>query len=414
MITNGTNGKYTLSFSWLVSFGLLLLSQTLTAQIVVSTITSSFDGSGGLELDGRGNLYIANFGRDLSNADGTQIWKLGKSGHLSLFATGLQGASGNIFDPAGNLYQSNISGGFISKVTPAGVVSTYASQSISAPVGISIDQDNNLYVCNCAGNFGNSIRKVSPNGNTTLFASGPLFFCPNGITRDTQGNLYVSNFSNGNVIKITPTGSASHFATIPGGSNGHIVYSPADNLLYVASHGSSRIYRLGLNGIATPIAGTGIRGNTDGPAASATFSRPNGLAITPSGDTLYVNSSIPITDNPATNARPLNPSVVRLLRGLNSPTTPTRTPDWLNAVEVSHFPSPAQNDFQIKMQLPQSQKGRLVLINPKGQQIQTIHEGVFQQGSHQFSVDTKDLPAGLYAYIIHLGPYTISRPLLVQ
>lgn len=393
---------------------LLFLFQSLTAQILVSTISSSFDGSGGLELDSRGNLYIANFGRDLSNADGTQVWRLDKLGELNLFAAGLQGASGNVFDSQGNLYQSNISGGYISKITPAGIVSTYASQGISAPVGVSIDEDNNLYICNCAGNFGNTIRKVSTNGNSTLFSSGSLFRCPNGITRDAEGNLYVSNFSNGNVIKVTPNGSASHFATIPGGSNGHIIYSQADNILYVASHGSSRIYRLSLNGIATPIAGTGVRGNTDGPATSASFSRPNGLAITKSGDTLYVNSSIPITDNPATNARPLNPSVVRLLRGLNSPTTPTSAPKWLNAIVLNHFPNPVKADFRIKLEFPQSHRGKLLLLNPKGQQVQLIHEGIFHSGINQFQVSVKDLPAGLYAYILHLGPHMLSRQILIQ
>lgn len=398
---------------WFVLVLCLLLRQ-LPAQIQVSTITSSFDGSGGLELDGQGNLIIANFGRDLSNADGTQVWKLDQEGNLSLFATGLQGASGNIFDAQGNLYQSNISGGYISKISPAGVVITYASQSISAPVGISIDEEGNLYVCNCAGNFGNSIRRVSPTGNTTLFSSSPLFRCPNGITRDADGNLYVSNFSNGNVIKVNANGSASHFATIPGGSNGHIVYSKADNILYVASHGSSRIYRLGLNGIATPIAGSGIRGNADGPASSATFSRPNGLAISSTGDTLYVNSSVPITDNPATNARPLNPSVVRLLRGLNSPTTPTRNPAWLKAIQLSAHPNPAREDIQLVLEFPVARKGKLSLINAKGQHLQLIHEGLFQQGRNQFSIDVAGLSKGEYIYLLQLDQYMISRQIIIQ
>lgn len=397
-----------------LTIGFCLLFHALPAQIQVSTITDAFDGSGGLELDSRGNLMIANFGRDLSNADGRQVWKLDKAGNLDLFATGLQGASGNIFDPQGNLYQSNIAGGYISKITPSGVVSTYATQSISAPVGISIDEDGNLYVCNCAGNFGNTIRKVNTGGITTLFASSPLFSCPNGITRDDNGNLYVSNFSNGNVMKITPNGSPSHFATIPGGSNGHIVYARADNVLYVASHGSSRIYRLSMNGIATSIAGSGIRGNADGPAGTATFSRPNGLAITPSGDSLYVNSSVPITDNPATNARPLNPSLIRLLRGLNSPTTPTKAPAWLNAIQLNVFPNPSKGQCQIQLDFPRSKQGKLVLLNAKGQQLQVIYEGTFQQGPNQFNINLENFPPGQYAYILHIKPFLISRQIILQ
>ena len=98
-----------------------------------------------------------------------------------------------------------------------------------------------------------------------------------------------------------------------GPSNGHIIYSENENLLYVASHGSHRIYKLTLEGDLTVLAGTGVRGNNDGSASDATFSRPNGLALSITEDTLFVNSSIPLTD---ANGRPLNPSVIRMITGL--------------------------------------------------------------------------------------------------
>ncbi|MCO6487198.1 MAG: hypothetical protein J5I98_02215 [Phaeodactylibacter sp.] len=59
--------------------------------------------------------------------------------------------------------------------------------------------------------------------------------------------------------------------------------------------------------IVTRIAGNGQRGNTDGPADQSTFSRSNGVALSLTGDTLYLNSSIPTIDDPGNNHYPLNP-----------------------------------------------------------------------------------------------------------
>ncbi|MEM9546396.1 MAG: hypothetical protein AAGA77_10495 [Bacteroidota bacterium] len=290
-------------------------------QIKVHTITEEFDGSGGLNLGSDGMLYVANFGESLDNANGTQVWVIDykNGGQPILFATNLTGASGNDFDSEGNLFQSNISAGTVSKIDPNGNTSFFATNGISCNVGINIDAEDNLYVCNCCGGNGNTIRKVTKNGVSTLFSSSNLFFCPNGITRDKENNLYVSNFSNGNVIKIDPLGNASLLATTPGlpgvsaPSNGHIIYSELENVLYVASHGSHRIYKLTLDGELTVLAGSGIRGNQDGSAMEASFSRPNGLALSDTEDTLFVNSSIPITD---AGGRPLNPSVIRMITGL--------------------------------------------------------------------------------------------------
>lgn len=47
------------------------------------------------------------------------------------------------------------------------------------------------------------------------------------------GNLYVSNFMNGKVIKITTEGETSQLAEVPGHNNGHIFYH--ERMLHVAA-----------------------------------------------------------------------------------------------------------------------------------------------------------------------------------
>ncbi len=311
----------------------ILFTIPIYAQVMVETITGEFDGSGGLNMGRDGKLYVANFGESLDNGAGTEVWRVDykNEGQPVLFAAGLNGASGNDFDSDGNLFQSSIAAGTVSKINPEGNVSFFASNGISCNVGINIDAEDNLYVCNCCGSNGNTIRKVTKDGISSVFSSSSLFLCPNGITRDNDDNLYVSNFSNGNVVKIDPNGQASLLGITPGisgvsaPSNGHIIYSEKESVLYVASHGSHQIYRLTLDGELTVLAGTGQRGNKDGSAGEATFSRPNGLALSVTEDTLFVNSSIPVTD---ANGRPLNPSVIRMITGLRGITSLSITPTF--------------------------------------------------------------------------------------
>jgi len=280
----------------------VLLSPVVLSQ-TVTTLGESFNGSGGIAIDAEGNIYVADFGAALNNANGTQVWKITPDGERTEFATGLQGASGNVFDNDGNLLQSNIAGSTVSRITPNGTVSTFVSDGIRGPVGVTVDKDDNVYVSNC----GNStIRKVTPDGVSTSFALGPLFTsCPNGLTIDNDGNVYAGTFGGGRVIKITPEGTSSLLANVPGSSIGHLAF--ANDRLYVVSRGNNSIYELTLNGTLTKIAGTGSRGNADGPALQATFSVPNGIGVSPDGTKIYISSAVPL------NGPNLNPVLIRVI-----------------------------------------------------------------------------------------------------
>ena len=202
---------------------------------------------------------------------------------MSIFASRLVGASGNDFDDEGNLYQSNIQGGTVSKITPEGNVSTFAT-GFSAPVGIAYDGNSNFYVCNCGNN---TISKVDSEGNVSLFSSGNLFNCPNGIDIDKNGNLYVANFSNSTIVKITPDGTPSTFATMPTNNNGHLLIN--ENFIYVVARGIHSIYRITFQGNVRLFAGSSSRGAANGSLNQATFSLPNDIAFSPDGRKMYVN-----------------------------------------------------------------------------------------------------------------------------
>jgi len=386
----------------IITIVMIMLGATSIAQVTLSTLTAEFNGSGGLSLDEDGNLYIADFGDflDIGDPNGlpNDVWKLDTNLNLTTYSQGFLGASGNDFDSNGVLFQSDIRAGAIYKIIN-GVRTFVTSTGISNPVGLVFDSNDNFYVCNC----GNStIRKVTPAGVSTLFSSGSLFLCPNGITVDEDDNLYVSDFSNGNIIKISTTGVATLLNTTPGGttsgpSNGHLDYHQASRMLYIASGGSNKIYSLPIDNPSNlqVLAGTGVRGNDDGDAATATFSRPNGVAVSVTGDSIYVNSAIPITNNPN---RPLNPSVVRLLKGVLG-TLSVETVTASAFYNVKEYPNPAQSKFTIEADLSfQGTELTIAFYDIQGRVMRKL-SNVAIDGSHvKVSVDISDFSSGTYFY----------------
>jgi sugar lactone lactonase YvrE len=278
----------------------IVLVNELSVHTLVEKLPSA---TGGLAVDQEGNLYAANIGRAPSRS-GSEIYRISPQGDFELWVSGqgMRGASGNTFDPQGNLYQSSLSANIIHRITPDGSVSVFAQDGIDGPVGIAAASDGSLFVANCRGD---SVVRVSPQGEVIPFAEDTLFSCPNGITLDEQGNLYVANFSGGRVLKITAQGEVQDFADVPGGNNGHILYH--DGLLYVVSRGGHQIYTLTLEGELSPLAGNGERGHQDGFAGQATFSLPNDIIASLDGHRLYVNEVLPTSGS--TNI----PSVIRVI-----------------------------------------------------------------------------------------------------
>lgn len=267
----------------------------------VSTLTDFINsGSGGMDADKDGNIYMGDFGVTL-NGGGQNVFLITPEGEVSIFARGMNGASGNDFDSEGNLFQSNITGGYISKITPNGTVTTFVS-GIQSTIGIVIDSEGTLFVAAC----NNRIWKITADGTATVFSTSSLLSCPNGIEMDAAGNIYTCNFNDGRIIKLTPDGTASVFANIPGNNNGHLLFN--NGRFYIAARGANQIYTVDLSGNPTLFAGSGIRGLDNGTLNNATFSLPNDLAFSPDGKKLYINDK-----DPKATGNTISPVVIRVI-----------------------------------------------------------------------------------------------------
>lgn len=305
----------------LLAFFCIALIPGFTQELQVTTALENLNASGGVTTDQLGNVYISDFGPALGQPQvSTSVYKLDiQTGEVSVFATGFAGASGACFDAAGNFYQSNPFGNKISKRSADGTLELdWATDSLALPIGLAADRKNRIYVCNCSGN---SIRRVLPSGKTERFAESELFKCPNGLTIDPDGNLYACNFGDGKVLKITPDGTVSQLAELPvlsGGpspvGNGHVTWK--NGFVFVTTIGRGEVYKIAPDGTSEHIAGAPLAlKNIDGPALEAGFSKPNGIAASPTGDTLYINVSDPSwVQNPTA----LHPARLKMLTGICS------------------------------------------------------------------------------------------------
>ncbi|ASU35653.1 T9SS type B sorting domain-containing protein [Mucilaginibacter xinganensis] len=136
------------------------------------------------------------------------------------------------------------------------------------------------------------------NGNNNGDALTSSFSQPSAVAVDAAGNVYVADFNNNLIRKVSPTGLSVTFAGSgsPGFSDGAgagaefngpggIVIDAAGNL-YVADSKNNRIRKITPGGLVTTVAGKFV-GSADGNGTSASFNNPTGITIDGGGN-LYV------------------------------------------------------------------------------------------------------------------------------
>jgi hypothetical protein len=136
-------------------------------------------------------------------------------------------------------------------------------------------------------------------GSSDGTGASAQFNVPIGIVKSTDGNLYVADQQNHLIRKITPAGVVTTFvgngicAKVDGTGTGAQVCLPtaiandAAGNLYLADYGNNAIRKITLAGVVTTIAGSGVCGSSDGTGAAAQFCTPAGITVDMTGN-LYV------------------------------------------------------------------------------------------------------------------------------
>ncbi|HEY8783185.1 MAG TPA: NHL repeat-containing protein [Mucilaginibacter sp.] len=295
-----------------------------------SGLSAQFNNPEGITIGNNGNLYVS----DSYNGIIREVTPAGAvstvAGTTTIGYTDGAAATaqfyaphGSAFDAQGNLYVADFGNNVIRKITPAGIVSTYAGNGTAGyrngaatsanltgtsdtlavfnnPQAVAVDANGNVYVADRGNNV---IRKILTTGRVVTLAghrtagyvdatgASAAFDNPSGLVVDGQGNVFVSDQANSAIRKITTAGAVS---TIAGGNTqatllnfpSAIAIDKTGNLFIVDEGG--RIFEYTTASVLYNLAGTAnTSGFVNGAGTSALFNNPQGIAVDANGN-IYV------------------------------------------------------------------------------------------------------------------------------
>ncbi len=344
-------------------FALLLFSALLRAQ-TVSTFANT-PSNADVAVDLAGNVYVT--------SESSSVVRISPDGVVdaTAFANGthFSRASGLCFDNTGTtLYVTNRplnQQGWITRVDAEGNSEVFAS-GLVYPGDITFDASGNLYVTE----FNNNVRKITPEGQMSLYANSPLFNTALGIAWTPGDTLFVSSAHDGNIYKLIPGNPVQieHFAYVDGLQQawacGFMTYS--NGALYI-TNGDNIIHRIDMQGTVTDFAGTGAPGGNDGAADQAQFLAPNGIGFSHDESKLYISE--------------YGLSRIRVIEELTTSVTPL-TPE---SFTFTVYPNPFESEIHFEFDLREAGPVTISIFDTTGNKVCDLTKAFQGQGRHRLT-----------------------------
>lgn len=113
--------------------------------------------------------------------------------------------------------------------------------SLPAPTGITSDKNGNIYVAEFNNN---AIVKITSDNKKIIYVKDPKISGPIGLAMDESNNLYIANYNKDNVLKVSQFGEIT--VLISNVKKPYCLYIE-ENMLYVSCQGSDSVLRYKLH-----------------------------------------------------------------------------------------------------------------------------------------------------------------------
>jgi uncharacterized protein (TIGR03437 family) len=329
-------------------FGLIFAAGIASAQLyTVSTVAGTgtspgWSGDSGpalsaqftnplrVAVDAKGNLYITDYSnhsvRKVTRNDGIVVTIAG-NGSLGFSGDGGQGAGSQVsnildvvVDPSGNVYIADSLNSRVRRVDPSGVITTYAGNgsrgyagdngqastaTLYFPAGLALDAAGNLYIAD----YGNAtVRKVNKATGVittvagvgySVFGASPgdgglatkaFLSLPYSVGLDAAGNIYIGDIGTSSIRRV---GAADgKIATYVQNFVAQNFAMDASGVIYYPDYKTNTVQKILPGGTRLWIAGNGTSGFTGdgGPATSAQFNLPYGVAVDANGNVFVADA----------------------------------------------------------------------------------------------------------------------------
>ena len=377
----------------------ILISAAVCEAQIVSTILNEPCGDD-FDLDASGNIISTDYG-------GNKVRRITPAGEVTVLLDGYTNLGAVELGDSGTVVAANWNNGFIIKIWPGGNVDT-VMRGLLGPSGLIRDADWTYYInTNMVGGGSiNQVRKVRFYSTDTVFASGQPMHYGAGMAFDEEGNLYIANLFDGRIIRISPLGDMSLFATIPGGPNqtpvtGYMDHSNGN--LFVCNLKDNRIYKISTD-ISNPnytvpiiIAGTGAPGYVDGPALTSQFFHPVAITASLTGDTLY------IADGEGPSMR------LRMIRGISTPVNQIGSEIPEKFALLQNYPNPFNPETLIRFEVANRSKVKLSVIDLLGKEVALLVENTLEPGDYEYRWYAGNITGGIYFFRMEADNFIVTK-----
>jgi sugar lactone lactonase YvrE len=249
-----------------------------------AALDASFASAKGAAVDSKGTTYVVEeqrvraIGRDGTVRTFAGSGKVGSGGDFGLATAAPLDTPGSVVvDSEDNVYFTEMANHVLRKVGADGMITTVAgngspgfsgdggaatSAQLSAPLGLAIDENDNIYVADLGNN---RVRKIAPGGTITTVAGNgtPGFSGDSGAATSAQLHQPID-----------------------------VTWDRGTDALYIADVSNHRVRKV-VVGTITTVAGNGSIGNTGdgGPATSATLPPLFGVSANHVNGSVYISGT---------------------------------------------------------------------------------------------------------------------------